>query len=52
MAVPVAKGNVQISVDWTTTGDVVAGRWVSFISLLLLVGLFSFERKRLRASGQ
>ena len=49
MAVPVPRGNVQVSVDWTTTGDVVAGRWVSGVMLLLVTGLFLFERKRLRA---
>ena len=47
MAVPVPKGNVLVSVDWSTTGDVVAGRWVSLASLLLLAVLFLFERNRL-----
>jgi hypothetical protein len=47
MAVPVPKGNVLISVAWSTTGDVVAGRWVSAASLLLVTGLFFFEQKRL-----
>jgi hypothetical protein len=45
MAVPVPRGDVQVSVDWTTTGDVVAGRWVSAVALLLITGLFLFERK-------
>jgi hypothetical protein len=45
MAVPVPQGNVQVSVDWTTTGDVVAGRWVSGVALLLITALFFFERK-------
>lgn len=49
MAVAVPKGNVRIAVEWSTTGDVVAGRWVSGIALLLVVGLFSFERTRWRA---
>lgn len=49
MAVPVPKGNVLISAEWTTTGDVVAGRWVSAAALLLVMCLFLFERKRLRA---
>jgi hypothetical protein len=47
MAVPVPQGNVRVSVDWTTTSDVVAGRWVSGAALLLLTGLYAFERKRL-----
>jgi hypothetical protein len=45
MAVPVPQGNVQVSVDWTTTGDVVVGRWVSGVALLLVTGLYLFERK-------
>ena len=49
MAVPVPQGNVQVSVDWTTTGDVVAGRWVSAVALLLITGLFLFERKLSRS---
>ncbi|HEY1648060.1 MAG TPA: hypothetical protein VGF96_08770 [Terracidiphilus sp.] len=49
MAVPVPKGNALISVDWTTTGDVVAGRCVSGVALLLVAGLFLFERKQLWA---
>jgi hypothetical protein len=48
-AVPVPKGNVLISADWTTTEDVVAGRSVSAAALLLLTCLFLFERKQLRA---
>jgi hypothetical protein len=48
MAVPVPQGNVQVSVDWTTTGDVVAGRWVSGVTLLLVTGLYFFERKLMR----
>lgn len=50
MAVPVQQGATEISVDWTTTGDVIAGRCVSGVALLLLIGLHLFERKRLWAS--
>lgn len=46
MAVPVPQGAVQISAIWTTTTDVLAGRWVSAVALLLLIGLHFFERKR------
>ena len=49
MAVRVPEGPVQVSVDWTTTGDVIAARWVSGIALLLLICLHLFERKRLWA---
>jgi hypothetical protein len=49
MAVPVPQGKDLVAVDWTTTSDVVAGRCVSAAALLLIAGLYSFERKRLRA---
>jgi hypothetical protein len=49
MAVPVPPGNVQVSIDWTTTSDVVAGRCVSAVALLLVAGLYLFERKLSRA---
>ncbi len=49
MAVPVPQGKVQVSFDWTTTGDVVAGRLVSRVALLLVTGLYLFERKLSRA---
>lgn len=49
MAVPVPQGNVQVSVDWTTTGDVITGRWVSGIALLLVTGLYLLERRLMRA---
>jgi hypothetical protein len=45
MAVPVPQGKVQVTVDWTTTGDVLAGRLVSGGALLLVAGLYFFERK-------
>ena len=48
LAVPVSQGNVLVSVDWTTTGDVVAGRWVSGVAFLLVGGLCLFERERQR----
>jgi hypothetical protein len=49
MAIPVPQGKDLVSVDWTTTSDVVAGRCVSAAALLLITGLYSFERKRLPA---
>ena len=45
IAVPVPQGPVDLKVDWTTTGDVIAGRWVSVLSLLLLTVLGFLERK-------
>ena len=45
MAVPVPQGAVDLTVDWTTTGDVIAGRWLSLLALLLLLAVFLLERK-------
>jgi hypothetical protein len=45
MAVPVSKGPVQISIDWGTTPDVVTGRWLSAIALILLIALYATERR-------
>ena len=52
MAVPVPQGFVRVSVDWTTTGDVLAGSWVSGVALLLLIYMHLFERKRLSAHSR
>ena len=45
MAVPVPRGSVDLSVDWTTTPDVLAGRWLSLLAVLLLTALCLLERK-------
>jgi len=45
IAVPVPQGNVKVSADWTTTADVILGRWLSLIAVLLLAGLWFAERK-------
>ena len=46
IAVPVPQGPVDLTVDWTTTPDVVAGRWLSALSVLLLIALWSAELRR------
>ncbi len=46
IVVPVPQGPVDLAIDWTTSPDVVAGRWVSAFSLLLLVVLAFFELRR------
>lgn len=46
IAVPVAQGPVDLTLDWTTTRDVILGRWVTLISILLLVALCLLERTR------
>jgi hypothetical protein len=48
MAVPVPQGNVELNVDWTTTPDAIAGRWLSALTVLLLTGLWLLERKLCR----
>jgi hypothetical protein len=52
IAVSVPAGPVELTADWTTTPDVVAGRCVSAFALLLLMALRPFERRlaRLRVS--
>jgi len=45
MAVPVPQGPVDLSVDWTTTPDVVAGRWLSGLALLFVTALCLMERR-------
>ena len=47
--VPVAQGPVDLTVDWTTTPDVWAGRWVSLLSMFLLAGLWWRERRNRRS---
>jgi len=45
MVIPVPEGPVQITVDWTTTTDVVTGRWLSALALALMAVVFWVERK-------
>lgn len=51
MAVPIPAGDVQVSVNWTTTDDVIAGRLVSGVAFLLIAGMYLFERKRLKTAN-
>jgi hypothetical protein len=46
MAVPVPQGPVDLTVDWATTPDVLAGRWLSSMSVLLLAVLCLLQRRR------
>jgi hypothetical protein len=43
IAVPVSPGNVDLTVDWTATPDVITGRWLSGISFLPLAALCLLE---------
>ena len=45
IAVPVPRGPVDLTVDWITTPDVIAGRCLSSLALLLLIALGLLERK-------
>jgi hypothetical protein len=46
IVVPVEKGPVELKVDWTTTLDVVVGRCLSCAAVLVLMGLWLVERRR------
>jgi hypothetical protein len=50
MAVPVQQGPIDVAVDWTTTPDVLAGRWLSALGVLALTALWLLERKAKRTS--
>ena len=45
MAVPVPQGPVDLSIRWATTPDVLGGRGISLLALLLLAALYFAERK-------
>jgi 6-pyruvoyl-tetrahydropterin synthase related domain len=45
MAVPVPQGPVNLTVDWTTTPDVIAARWLAAFALALLTALCVVEKK-------
>ncbi len=45
IAVPVTAGPSTIEVRWSTTPDVLQGRWISLASLVLLAGLWIGERR-------
>lgn len=49
MAVPAHPGPLRVTMDWTTTPDVWAGREISLVALLLIAGWFLLERRRSRA---
>jgi hypothetical protein len=49
MAVAVPQGAIDLTVDWTTTTDIVVGRWLSALSLALVTALCALERRWRRA---
>jgi hypothetical protein len=46
IAVPVPQGAVGLTLEWTTTPDVVFGRWITALSILILAALWLFELRR------
>jgi hypothetical protein len=46
IAVPVSQGPVDLRVDWTTTPDVIAGRCLSGLGLLVFAALGFWERRQ------
>lgn len=47
MAVPVQAGFVDITADWTTTPDVLLGRWISLFALIATAGLGMIESRKI-----
>jgi hypothetical protein len=45
MAVAVPQGAVDLTVDWTTTPDIVVGRWLSGLALIFVTALCALERR-------
>jgi hypothetical protein len=45
IAVPVPKGSVELAVDWTSTPDATAGRFMSLFAVVLVAGLYLVERR-------
>jgi len=48
MAVAVPQGAVKLTVDWSTTPDVLAGRWISGLSVAAGLALGLLERRRVQ----
>ena len=45
ITLPVPQGPLNLAVDWTTTPDVRAGRWLTLLAVILLTALCLFERR-------
>ena len=43
IAVPVPQGEVEVTIDWTTSADVISARWLSVFSVILLTAVFLCE---------
>ena len=49
MTVPVPQGPVLITIDWTSKGGDVAGRWLTILSIFLLIALSRCELRQRRS---
>jgi len=45
MVIPVAKGPLDLTVDWSATPDALLGRWITGLAVLLLTALCALERR-------
>ena len=50
IAVPIPQGAFEVTVDWTSAPDVIAGRWLSALALLALLAVAVIERRLARQS--
>jgi hypothetical protein len=48
MAIPVGAGSHAIQVQWNVTSDVIAGRVITLVTLLVLVGVGVLEHRERR----
>ena len=46
MAIPIPAGPVALAVDWTTTPDVLIGRWISLVALVLATTVGALAHRR------
>ncbi len=49
IAVPVPSGPINLTIDWTTSHGDLAGRWLTVLSILLLIALSLCERRLARS---
>jgi len=52
ISAPVPQGPFAVTVDWTTTPDVVYGRWLSALALMALLSIAFYERNVTNRTGQ
>ena len=50
--VAVPAGSLNLTIDWTTTADVIVGRCLSVVALVLVASLALYERKKIPAKRE